>query len=217
VIDDDKTLDASKAGAVEDSNGYDFVVNTFVQPGEKRDVRAMDVNTVDDLPDSSWFTNRIGQRTMSIDEIVRGPDSRPSVSLDGWVVTAGKSAGVQPGFRVKDPKDPSGQLYQSNSIRRRIPRWRAAPRSSAPRSTTRSGITRSRSTSRNWIPRDHHRARREGLRPVDRREARLTSARPRQGLSPRRAPGERQVPGAGEPLRHRQTARQLPLLRHPSR
>jgi hypothetical protein len=112
LIDDDKALDASKAGAVEDSNGFDFVVNTFVQPGEKRNVHALDVNTVDDVPDSSWFTNRIGRRTMSIDEIVRGPDSLPSLSLDGWVVTAGKSTGVQPGFRVKDPKDPSGQLYQ---------------------------------------------------------------------------------------------------------
>jgi len=111
-VDDDQALDASQAGAVEDSNGFDFVVNTFVQPGEKRDVRAMDVNTVDDVPDSSWFTNRIGRRPIAIDEIVRGPDSLPSVSLDGWVVTAGKSTGVQPGFRVKDPKDPSGQLYQ---------------------------------------------------------------------------------------------------------
>jgi hypothetical protein len=31
------------------------------------------------------------------------------VSLDGWVVSGGKSAGVQPGFRMTDP---SGQLYQ---------------------------------------------------------------------------------------------------------
>ena len=112
AIDDDKALDASKAAAVEDSNGYDFVVNTFVQPGEKRNVRALNVNTIDEVPDSSWFTNRIGRRQLSLDEIVRGPDTLPSISLDGWVVAAGKSAGVQPGFRVKDPKDPTGQLYQ---------------------------------------------------------------------------------------------------------
>src|SRR4029453_15690554 len=111
-IDDDKALDASKAGAVEDSNGFDFVVNTFVQPGEKRNVHALDVNTVDDAPDSSWFTNRIGRGKSLIEEIGRGPDSLPSISLDGWVVAAGKSTGVQPGFRVKDPKDPTGRLYQ---------------------------------------------------------------------------------------------------------
>ncbi|HYN06515.1 MAG TPA: hypothetical protein VES67_03900 [Vicinamibacterales bacterium] len=108
-VDDDKALDASKTGAIEDSNGYDFVANTFVEPGEKRDVRALNVNTVDEVPDSSWFTNRIGRRQMSIEEIVRGPDSLPGVSLDGWVVSGGKSTGVQPGFRMKDP---SGWTYQ---------------------------------------------------------------------------------------------------------
>ena len=111
--DDDKALDASKAEEIEDSNGYDFVVNTFVQPGERRDVRALNVNTVDEVPDSSWFTNRIGRRQMTIDEIARGPDLRGPISLDGWVVTQGKSAGVQPGFRMLNPADgPKGHLYQ---------------------------------------------------------------------------------------------------------
>jgi hypothetical protein len=108
-VDDDKALDASKTGVIEDSNGYDFVVNTFGDLGETRDVRALNVNTVDEVPDSSWFTNRIGRRQMSVDEIVRGPDSLPGVSLEGWVVSGGKSTGVQPGFRMKDP---SGWTYQ---------------------------------------------------------------------------------------------------------
>jgi hypothetical protein len=110
-IDDDKALDASQAKAIEDSNGYDFVVNTFVEPGERRDVRALNINTVEEVPDSSWFTNRIGRREMPIDEIARGPDSRPGVSLDGWVISAGKSTGVQPGFRMIDPSD-RNQTYQ---------------------------------------------------------------------------------------------------------
>ena len=55
-------MDASKAGPIEDSNGYDFVVNTLGHPGERRDVRALNVNTVDEVPDSSWFTNRIGRK-----------------------------------------------------------------------------------------------------------------------------------------------------------
>jgi hypothetical protein len=108
-VDDDKALDASKTGVIEDSNGYDFVANTFADLGERRDVRAMNVNTVDEVPDSSWFTNRIGRRQMSVEEIVRGPDSLPGVSLEGWVVSGGKSSGVQPGFRMKDP---SGWTYQ---------------------------------------------------------------------------------------------------------
>ena len=107
--DDDRAIDASKVGAVEDSNGYDFVVNTFADLGERRDVRALNVNTVDEVPDSSWFMNRIGRRPMSVEELVRGPDRVPAISLDGWVVSGGKGTGVQPGFRMKDP---SGHTYQ---------------------------------------------------------------------------------------------------------
>ena len=107
--DDDRAFDASKVGDIEDTNGYDFLVNTFGKPGERRDVRALNVNTVDEVPDSSWFTNRIGRRAMSVDEVVRGPDQRDGVSLEGWVVSGGKGSGVQPGFRMTDP---AGQLYQ---------------------------------------------------------------------------------------------------------
>ncbi len=64
--DDDRALDASKAGSIEDSNGYDFVVNTVGHPGERRDVRALNVNTVDEVPDSSWFTNRIGRKELTV-------------------------------------------------------------------------------------------------------------------------------------------------------
>jgi hypothetical protein len=107
--DDDRAFDASRVGAIEDTNGYDFVVNTFSDTGERRDVRALNVNTVDEVPDSSWFTNRIGRRDMTVAEVVKGPDRVERVALDGWVVSAGKSTGVQPGFRMTDP---AGQLYQ---------------------------------------------------------------------------------------------------------
>jgi hypothetical protein len=107
--DDDMALDASGVGVVEDTNAYDFVINTFGSPGERRDVRALNVNTVDEVPDSSWFVNRIGRRPMSIDEIVRGPDQHRFDSLEGWVVTEGKSSGVQAGFRRTAP---DGHLYQ---------------------------------------------------------------------------------------------------------
>ena len=118
--DNDKLLDASKVAMLEDSNGFDFVNHTVVKPGERRNVRAMNVNTVDEVPDSSWFTNRIGRRDvspgMSLDEIVRGPDRLQTISLDGWYVSGGKTTGVQPGFRMRNPaeKDAEGrdQTYQ---------------------------------------------------------------------------------------------------------
>jgi hypothetical protein len=106
--DNDRVLDV-KAVPIEDTNGYDFIVNTFGQPGERRDVRALNVNTVDEVPDSSWFTNRIGRTAMSAAEIARGPDRVERVDLTAWKVSAGKTTGVQPGFRMTDPQ---GQIYQ---------------------------------------------------------------------------------------------------------
>jgi hypothetical protein len=108
-IDPDTLIDASGVEPHEDSNGYDFVVNTFAKPGERANVRAANVNTIDEVPDSSWFTSRIGRRAMTIDELVRGPDAYAGVSLDGWVISGGKSRGVQPGFRMTDP---TGRVYQ---------------------------------------------------------------------------------------------------------
>ena len=105
--DDDRAVDASKAGPIEDSNGYDFVVNTFGHPGERRDVRALNVNTVDEVPDSSWFTNR--HRPQGPDRRQKSREDRiaPSVvTIDGWKVSGGKSAGVQPGFRMTRPRGP---------------------------------------------------------------------------------------------------------------
>ena len=68
-IDNDAVADASSVKAVEDANSYDFVVNTFATPGERRDLRAMNVNTLDEVPDSAWFVNRIGRDAMSVDEV----------------------------------------------------------------------------------------------------------------------------------------------------
>jgi hypothetical protein len=107
--DDDQAFNASMVVTIEDTNGFDFVVNSFGERGERVDVRAQNVNTVDEVPDSSWFTNRIGRRPLSVADVVRGPDSVERLSLNGWVVSGGKSSGVQPGFRMKDPV---GQLYQ---------------------------------------------------------------------------------------------------------
>src|SRR5688572_15679893 len=40
-------------------------------------VRAKDVNSLDEVPDSSWFTNRIGRHEMSNAELRRGPNRGP--------------------------------------------------------------------------------------------------------------------------------------------
>jgi hypothetical protein len=108
-VDDDRALDASGVREIEGSNGFDFAQHTFLKPGDRRDIRAVNVNTVDEVPDSSWFTNRIGKVPMPVDEIVRGPNLLPSLNIDGWPIVQEKSSGITPGYRVVDPE---GTLYQ---------------------------------------------------------------------------------------------------------
>jgi hypothetical protein len=108
-VDDDKSIDASKVTPIEGSNGFDFAEHTFGKPGDRSNVRAVNVNTIDEVPDSSWFTNRIGRRDMSIDEIVRGPNQLETVNIDGWPIVQEKSSGITPGYRVTDP---TGHLHQ---------------------------------------------------------------------------------------------------------
>jgi len=108
-VDDDQALDASGAEPIEGSNAYDFAEHTFLKPGDRRDIRAVNVNTVDEVPDSSWFTNRIGRHPMSIEEIVRAQNRHEVANIDGWPVVEGKSSGVTPGYRVMGP---DGRLHQ---------------------------------------------------------------------------------------------------------
>ena len=111
-VDDDRAQDAS--AAVKDSLGAyaDFVLNTFISPGDRRPIPAMNVNSLGEVPDSSWFTNRIGTRPMSLDEIVRGPDRVERLDVRQWVVVAGKNTGRQAGFRAVNAADPDGPVYQ---------------------------------------------------------------------------------------------------------
>jgi hypothetical protein len=83
--------------------------NQFLAPGDRTtpSPRAGNVNTADEVPDSSWFTNRIGSRPMSIDELVRGPGGE-APDPTAWTITHAKSAGASPGFTARDAK---GQTY----------------------------------------------------------------------------------------------------------
>jgi hypothetical protein len=72
-------------------------------------LEAVNVNTLGEVPDSSWFTNRMGRRVMSVEELVRGPNrgSGPDMSSP-WVVIDLKREGVTPGFRIRDGR---GDVY----------------------------------------------------------------------------------------------------------
>ena len=64
-----ETGDASKAEPWDIDLYYDLAYNLFVTPRRTpKNVRAQNVNTIDEVPDSSWFVNRILARPVSIEE-----------------------------------------------------------------------------------------------------------------------------------------------------
>src|SRR5678816_4064624 len=85
-VDKDRALDAGKAVRIEGSNGYDFAEQTFLKPGDLRPIPAVNVNTIDEVPDSSWFTSRVGRPGMAVDEIARGPNTLETPNIDDWPV-----------------------------------------------------------------------------------------------------------------------------------
>jgi hypothetical protein len=100
-----ETQDASKVQEWEIGLGSDLVFNLFAKPGDVTpDVRAQNINTVDEVPDSSWFTNRIYTRAVSLDEITRGPNTIDGPARGKWTIIRPKSAGAAPGFTARDEK-----------------------------------------------------------------------------------------------------------------
>lgn len=67
--------------------------------------RALGVNALDEVPNSTWFTNRIGVRDMTPDEIRRGPGNvgNPDLHLP-WTIKSTKVGGKSIGFIVKDSR-----------------------------------------------------------------------------------------------------------------
>src|SRR6187402_3677844 len=70
---DPETGDASKVAPWKIDLFYDLLLNQFGHPGESGSPRAMNINTIDEVPNSSWFTNRILAQPLSIADMVRGP------------------------------------------------------------------------------------------------------------------------------------------------
>ncbi len=63
--------------------------------------RAHNVNAMDGVPNSSWFTNRLGMFDLSPERVARGPIEEPPPSPPYRVVRA-KSRGSNPGFVMED-------------------------------------------------------------------------------------------------------------------
>ena len=96
------TRDASGAIKRDIDLMYDLGFNLFALSRTPALVRAQNINTIDEVPDSEWFTSRILARPISVDEAAKGPDTCAGPAPGKLIVVHAKRSGVTPGFTVKD-------------------------------------------------------------------------------------------------------------------
>ncbi|HEX5063553.1 MAG TPA: hypothetical protein VFV99_29450, partial [Kofleriaceae bacterium] len=96
------------------------VVRPIVRPLElKPHRRALGVNSIDEVPDSTWFTNRIGVRELTPDEVRQGP-----ATIEGpeayvpWTVVGSKREGVSQGVFIVDSR---GERYLIKFDKKGVP------------------------------------------------------------------------------------------------
>jgi hypothetical protein len=100
---DDDMRDIPQPAGHDLSKSYEFVANTFGDTARSFGP-ALNVNTLGEVPDSSWFTNRLGQSDMTIDEILRGPDQVDGPAAGPWQVTGRPDSGITPKFTIRDAR-----------------------------------------------------------------------------------------------------------------
>jgi hypothetical protein len=85
------------------SKSYEFVHETFGNSATSYGP-ALNVNTLGEVPDSSWFTNRLGRHEMTIEDVVRGPNQVDGPAAGMWHVTGRPDAGITPKFTIRDAR-----------------------------------------------------------------------------------------------------------------
>ena len=95
-------MDASAVRMREIRLSWDLMAPLLGARGEAGNRRAMDINTIEEVPDSNWFTNRAGSRPLTEADVARGPDTTAGPAAGVWRVVAGKSEGIRPGFTIVD-------------------------------------------------------------------------------------------------------------------
>jgi hypothetical protein len=111
------TQDASSIKPSEVNLFVDLAANIVTGAPVSNPRRAQNINSVDEVPDSSWFTNRVGLHELTPEAVAMGPNISDGPAPGRWTVTSSKSDGVTPGFTVKDANgqrwflkfDPRGQ------------------------------------------------------------------------------------------------------------
>lgn len=112
---------------------WDVVDNSIFRPtSEALAVRtaheSVNVNSLDEVPDSSWFQNRIGRRPMTSEELALGGCTRdqlldPDAPDGSWVIDEGRD-GSTPGFRIEVPG--KGKYYVKLEVATKQPERQSA-------------------------------------------------------------------------------------------
>jgi hypothetical protein len=104
---DQDTGDIPPVAEFDLSKSYEFVSESFGETVQSRGP-ALNVNTLSEVPDSSWFTNRLGRHDMTVDEIVRGPNQVDGPAPGKWYITGRPDSGLTPKFTIRDAR---GDVY----------------------------------------------------------------------------------------------------------
>ena len=85
---------------------YDYLYQTF-RAGRQTSTRAEGINTLGEVPDNAWFTNRHGVKRMTEQELRCGPGNE-NAPQPPFLIVGAKIDGITPGFRMRDA---AGRLY----------------------------------------------------------------------------------------------------------
>jgi hypothetical protein len=109
-----ESQDASGAAEWDIDLFYDLMYNSFGTPRSvKTGGRALNLNTIEEVPDSGWFTNRILAHPLSPEQLLRGANTSLAGELaerkDGKItIIKPKDVGAAPGAVVRGP---SGETW----------------------------------------------------------------------------------------------------------
>lgn len=107
--DNDRAVNVTKISKHKLNDQFDFLQHTFGKPGDRSRRPAVNVNTLGEVPDSTWFQNRHGMNRMTVAQLAQGPNSGEGPAMDQpWTVIEAKSEGITPGFRIRDSR---GDVY----------------------------------------------------------------------------------------------------------
>jgi len=101
-----KPAPVKQVATYEPDDLFDFGYQS-VRPKSTAPSPAKGVNTLGEVPDSAWYTNRHATRRMSLEDLRRGPCVEPPPQAP-FVVVGAKTDGITPGFRMTDAR---GRLF----------------------------------------------------------------------------------------------------------